>query len=130
MARRPSGAVRWPGGRAPGSGLDGFAEPVRVRLFGVDVHTEDVFAVGGHSERVGEQKGVQLAWDVLARLDDEAASRVGRDDGLRRLSLLGAWGEGQLLAAAKAELGEGCQLPELRRQLLQRAAAEVEVGEG
>ena len=127
MARRPSGAVRW--ASELGSGLDGFAEPVRVRLFGVDV-AEEVFAVGGHSERVGEQEGVQLAWDVLARLDDEAASRVGRDDGLRRLSLLGAWGEGQLLAAAEAELGEGCQLPELRRQLLQRAAAEVEVGEG
>eukprot|EP00964_Phaeocystis_antarctica_P020545 scaffold11355_cov59-Phaeocystis_antarctica.AAC.7 len=84
-----------------GSGLDGLAEPVGVG--GVD---DDVLEEGGHRQRVGEQEGVQLAWGVLALLDDEEAC-VGRDDGLHRLSVLGAWGEGQLLAAVEAEHGEG-----------------------
>ena len=35
---------------------------------------------GGYRQRVGAQEGVQLAWGVLARLDDEEAC-VGRDDG-------------------------------------------------
>ena len=61
---------------------------------------------GGYRQRVGAQEGVQLAWGVLARLDDEEAC-VGRDDGLRWLLHLGAWGEGQLLAQAEDEVGEG-----------------------
>ena len=42
----------------------------------------------------------------LCGSDDEEAC-VGRDDGLRRLSLLGAWGEGQLLAVVEVERVEG-----------------------
>eukprot|EP00964_Phaeocystis_antarctica_P115231 scaffold79193_cov63-Phaeocystis_antarctica.AAC.4 len=111
-----------------GSGLDGLAEPSGVGGVG-----EDGLEEGGHRQRVGEQEGVQLAWGVLVRLDDEEA-RVGRDGGLRRLVLGGAWGEGQLLAAVDVEVevekGEGLQLPDRRRQLHQRAAVEEELGEG
>eukprot|EP00964_Phaeocystis_antarctica_P155070 scaffold124044_cov69-Phaeocystis_antarctica.AAC.5 len=113
-----------------GSGLDGLAEPVGVGGVG-----DDGLEEGGHRQRVGVQKGVQLAWGVLARLDDEEAC-VGRDGDLRWLSLLGAWGEGQLIAVGDAEhhqravaedeLGEGLQLPDLRRQHLQVAVGEVE----
>eukprot|EP00964_Phaeocystis_antarctica_P145025 scaffold110951_cov57-Phaeocystis_antarctica.AAC.2 len=108
-----------------GSGLDGLAEPVGKGAVASDV-TDDELEEGGCRQRVGEQEGVQLAWGVLARLDDEEAC-VGRDDGLRRLSLLDAWGERQLLAVGEEEVGEGLQLPELGRQLLQRAVAEVEL---
>ena len=66
---------------------------------------------------------MQLARGVLARLNDEEAC-VGRDDGLRRLSLLGAWGEGQLLAVVDDEDCEGLQQPDLGRQLLQLLAAD------
>ena len=61
---------------------------------------------GGYRQRVGAQEGVQLAWGVLARLDDEEAC-VGRDDGLRRLLHLGAWGEGQLVAVIEVEVAKG-----------------------
>eukprot|EP00964_Phaeocystis_antarctica_P023381 scaffold13088_cov56-Phaeocystis_antarctica.AAC.6 len=85
-----------------GSGLDGLAKPGGVGGVG-----EDGLEEGGHHQRVGEQEGVQLVWGVLARLDDEEAC-VDCDDGLHRLSRLGAWGEGQLRAAVEAgERGEG-----------------------
>eukprot|EP00964_Phaeocystis_antarctica_P012812 scaffold7026_cov65-Phaeocystis_antarctica.AAC.11 len=118
-----------------GSGLDGLAEPVGEGGVG-----EDGLEKGRHRQRVGEQEGVQLAWGVLVRLDDEEGC-VGRDGSLRRLIPLGAWGEGQLRtqpelrrqhlqrAAVEEERGEGLQLPDLRRQRLQRAAVEVEPGE-
>eukprot|EP00964_Phaeocystis_antarctica_P023379 scaffold13088_cov56-Phaeocystis_antarctica.AAC.4 len=117
-----------------GSGLEGLAEPGHVGGTGPG---EDELEEGGDRQRLGEQEGVQLAWGVLVRLDDEEAC-VGRDSGLRRLSLLGAWGEGQLLAIAEeerqhlqraafeVELGEGLQLPDLRRQILHQAAIEDE----
>eukprot|EP00964_Phaeocystis_antarctica_P000931 scaffold534_cov63-Phaeocystis_antarctica.AAC.2 len=116
-----------------GSDPDGLAEPDGVGGVG-----EDGLEEGGHRRRVGEQEGVQLAWGVLARLDDEKGY-VGRDDGPRLLSLFGAWGEGQLLAVADVERqrhqraagedkrGEIPQLPDLRREHLQPAAVEVEL---
>jgi hypothetical protein len=54
-----------------GSGLDGLAEPVGVGGVG-----EHGLEEGGHRQRVGEQEGVQLAWGVLARLNDEEAGLI------------------------------------------------------
>ena len=88
-----------------GSGLDGLAEPVGEDGVAGDI-TDDELEEGGHRQRVGAQEGVQLAWGVLERLDDEEGS-VGRDDGLRRLSHLGAWGEAATVAGVEAEVGEG-----------------------
>eukprot|EP00964_Phaeocystis_antarctica_P000932 scaffold534_cov63-Phaeocystis_antarctica.AAC.3 len=51
-----------------GRGLDGLAEPSGVSVVG-----DDGLDKGGHRQRVGEQEGVQLAWGVLVRLDDEEA---------------------------------------------------------
>eukprot|EP00964_Phaeocystis_antarctica_P097362 scaffold63493_cov69-Phaeocystis_antarctica.AAC.3 len=88
-----------------GSGLDGLVEPVGKEFVAGDV-ADDTLEEGGHRQRVREQEGVQLAWSVLARLDDEEAC-VGLDGALRRLSVLGAWGEDQLRAVFEVEVGEG-----------------------
>eukprot|EP00964_Phaeocystis_antarctica_P163026 scaffold138421_cov66-Phaeocystis_antarctica.AAC.2 len=80
-----------------GCGVGSLAQPVGVGVVG-----EGELVEGRHRQRLREQEGVQLAWGVLVRLDDEEAS-VGRDVGLRSIiSHLGAWGEGQLLAAVEA----------------------------
>eukprot|EP00964_Phaeocystis_antarctica_P084926 scaffold53580_cov65-Phaeocystis_antarctica.AAC.9 len=73
-----------------GSGLDGLAEPGSVDGVGEDGPEE-----GGHRQRIREQEGVQLARGAPARLDDQQAC-VSRDDSWCWLSILGAWGEGQL----------------------------------
>eukprot|EP00964_Phaeocystis_antarctica_P037057 scaffold21174_cov52-Phaeocystis_antarctica.AAC.5 len=92
----------------------------------------------------------QAAWAVLVRMNLKKAGTASglasrkacswpgvslRGSTMRRGVRLGPWGEGQLLAvveraAAEDEIGEGPQLPELRRQLLQQAVFEVELGEG